>query len=104
MRLRLLALVPLAALAFTIDRPASPDDLDAFVMKQMEQRNIAGLSLAVVQDGRIVTARAYGLTDRGSARRVDTTTLFEAGAFGRIKKLGREKVDPTTDARFRVLA
>ena len=35
---------------------------------------------------------------------VDTATLFEAGSFGRIRKLGREKVDPTTDARFRVLA
>ena len=34
----------------------------------------------------------------------DAATLFEAGAFGRIRKLGREKVDPATDARFRVLA
>jgi uncharacterized delta-60 repeat protein len=35
---------------------------------------------------------------------VDAATLFEAGAFGRIRKLGREKVDPATDPRFRLLA
>lgn len=109
MRLKLLALIPVATLAFAIDRPASPDDLDSFVMKQMEQRNIAGLSLAVVQDGRIVTARAYGLTDRGSARRVDTTTLFQAGsisksvaALGALHLVEQGKLDLDADVNTKL--
>ena len=77
-----LALAAVAVGARRAPAPA-PDDLDVFVTTQMERRHIDGLSLAIVQDGRIVTARAYGVTDRGEPRRVDTTTLFQAGSISK---------------------
>ena len=59
------------------------DDLDAFVTAQMAQRHIPGLSLAVIQDGRIVYARAYGVTDPGGSVPVTTSTLFQAGSISK---------------------
>ena len=47
----------------------------------MSQRHINGLSLAVIQNGRI-EARAYGVTARGGAP-VTTTTLFQAGSISK---------------------
>ena len=80
------------------------DDLDAFVTTQMAQRHIAGLSLAIEQDGKIVVARAYGVTDRGEPRRVDTTTLFQAGsisksvsALGALRLVEQGKLSLDTD-------
>src|SRR5688572_9321321 len=43
--------------------PASLDRLDAYVRAQMEARHLPGLSLAVVKDGKVDTARAYGLSN-----------------------------------------
>ena len=34
---------------------------------------------------------------------VDAATVFAAGSFGNIRRLGRERVDVTTDPRFRIL-
>jgi len=34
---------------------------------------------------------------------VDATSVFASGAFGKVRKLGKEKVDPATDPRFHVL-
>ena len=60
-----------------------PDDLDAFVTAQMAQRHIPGLSLAIIQDGRIVEARAYGVTEAGGTQPVTTSTLFQAGSISK---------------------
>ena len=60
-----------------------PDDLDAFVTAQMAQRHIPGLSLAIIQDGRIVEARAYGVTEAGGMQPVTTSTLFQAGSISK---------------------
>ena len=76
---RIVLLAAAAVLALTVG-PA-PDELDAFVQAQMAQRKIDGLSLAVIQDGRI-DARAYGVTTRGGAP-VTTATLFQAGSISK---------------------
>jgi CubicO group peptidase (beta-lactamase class C family) len=76
---RLIALAGIAALSLALGAP--PDDLDAFIQAQMSQREINGLSLAVIHDGRI-DARAYGVTSRGGAP-VTTTTLFQAGSISK---------------------
>lgn len=76
---RLAALAVIAALSQA--SAAAPDDLDAFIQAQMAQRQINGLSLAVINNGRI-DARAYGVTSRGGAR-VTTDTLFQAGSISK---------------------
>lgn len=60
-----------------------PDDLDTFIAAQMAQRHIPGLSLAIIQDGRIVAARAYGVTEAGGTQPVTTSTLFQAGSISK---------------------
>jgi CubicO group peptidase (beta-lactamase class C family) len=75
-------IAPLAAVAIlSLALAPPPDDLDAFIQAQMAQREITGLSLAIIQDGKI-DARAYGVTSRGGAP-VTTTTLFQAGSISK---------------------
>src|SRR5262245_5123363 len=69
----------LAILSLAIAPPS--DDLDAFIQAQMAQRQVTGLSLAIIQDGKI-DARAYGVTTRGGAP-VTTATLFQAGSISK---------------------
>lgn len=65
------------------------DSLDDFVAAQMAQRHVPGLSLAIIQDGRIVEARAYGVTDPGGHTPVTTSTLFQAGSISKsVSALG----------------
>lgn len=65
------------------------DDLDSFVAAQMARRHVPGLSLAIIQDGRIVDARAYGVVEPGGSVPVTTTTRFQAGSISKsVSALG----------------
>jgi CubicO group peptidase (beta-lactamase class C family) len=66
----------------TTNAPAA-DDVDAFVTAQMARRHVPGLSLAIIQDGRIVSTRVYGVTDPGGHTPVTTATLFQAGSISK---------------------
>src|SRR5688572_11873335 len=59
------------------------DSLDAFVKEQMARRQIPGLSLAIVQGGRVVVARSYGVSDKDSRAPVTPATLFQAGSISK---------------------
>jgi CubicO group peptidase (beta-lactamase class C family) len=76
---RIVSLSTLVVLSLAIAPPS--DDLDAFIQAQMSERQINGLSLAVIQNGRI-EARAYGVISRGGAP-VTTATLFQAGSISK---------------------
>jgi CubicO group peptidase (beta-lactamase class C family) len=45
-------------------------------MSRMSRWQIPGAGLAVVKDGRLVLAHAYGLADREAAELVQPTSLF----------------------------
>jgi CubicO group peptidase (beta-lactamase class C family) len=65
------------------------DSLDAFVRAQMAERRIPGVSLAIIQDGKIAVARAYGVVDQSSNAPVTTATLFQAGSISKpVSALG----------------
>ncbi|MEP6730354.1 MAG: serine hydrolase domain-containing protein [bacterium] len=83
MRLTTRLLLPLSALLLASGSARAPDDLDNFVTEQITRRHVAGLSLAIVQDGRIIEARAYGVTDEPGGKPVSTTTLFQAGSVSK---------------------
>ncbi|GAB3958546.1 hypothetical protein GCM10028805_53080 [Spirosoma harenae] len=59
------------------------DGLDDFIRSQMQKRSIPGLSLAIIQDGKILKAQAYGFIDKQGKRRVTTSTLFQAGSVSK---------------------
>jgi CubicO group peptidase (beta-lactamase class C family) len=79
----------LTAPAPIVAQAARLDSLDTFVKGQMTQRHVRGLSLAVIKDGRIAVARAYGVTDDSSRAPVTTATLFQAGSISKpVSALG----------------
>jgi CubicO group peptidase (beta-lactamase class C family) len=87
--IRRAAFVAVASLSLAV-RPVA-DDLDTFIQAQMAQRQINGLSLAVIQDGKI-QARAYGVTARGGSV-VTTDTLFQAGSISKsVAAMGAMKL------------
>ena len=75
----------LALLGCATGAPGTPraDDLDVFVSAQMARRHVPGLSLAIIQDGRVFEARAYGVTDAGGSAAVTPSTLFQAGSISK---------------------
>jgi CubicO group peptidase (beta-lactamase class C family) len=78
--------VPMAGAAA---QTARLDSLDRFVQAQMARRRIAGLSLAVMQNGHVALARAYGVADRGTGAPVTPSTLFQAGSISKpVSALG----------------
>jgi CubicO group peptidase (beta-lactamase class C family) len=76
---------PVAAVA----NSASATTLDEIVVSEMRKRQISGLSLAIIEDGKIVKAQSYGTTQQGGQTPVTTRTLFQAGSISKpVSALG----------------
>ena len=73
----------LSALLLAGPVPSSPDSLDAFIRAQMAMRKIPGLSLAIVDKGKVVYAKGYGVTAPGGKTPVSAETLFLAGSVSK---------------------
>lgn len=84
MRLLLaLLLVPTVVAAEPLQQPdARTDSLDRTIRREMTRREIPGLSIAVIDSGRIVFSRGYGVTRRGGPP-VTEQTLFQAGSISK---------------------
>ena len=88
----------------------SPSDaVDDVILGEMRKRHVAGLSLAIIQDGKIVKARGYGVAERGEDSPVTTATLFQAGSISkpvaamgalRLVEEGRLALDEDVNARL----
>ncbi len=59
------------------------DAVDRVVAVGMEKQEFPGLSLAVMQGGKIVKAKGYGVTERGGKTAVTAETLFQAGSVSK---------------------
>lgn len=70
------ALFGMAAIA----QAAPPADIDAYVAKTMQAFGPPGLSLAIVEDGKTVLAKGYGIRELGGKARADEHTLFPIGS------------------------
>ena len=70
-----------AALATaSLARAAPPPDTDAYVAQAMQAFGAPGLSLAVVEDGRVALAKGYGVRRLGAVAPVDAHTGFPIGS------------------------
>lgn len=59
--------------------------LDSVARATMDEGRIPGLALVVIGDGRVDTARGYGVADRSSGRPVDpATTRFALGSMSKL--------------------
>lgn len=109
LRLGLFALACAAPMDAAHAQTVTPDSLDAYVRAQMARRHIPGLSLAIIQDGRIAVQRAYGVTDEATGTPVTTGTLFQAGSISKpvsalaalhLVEAGRLSLDGDVNARL----
>ncbi len=63
--------------------------MDDVILGEMRSCHVVGLSLAIIQDGKIVKARGYGVTERGGDSTATTATLFQAGSISKsVSALG----------------
>ena len=60
---------------------ARADALDEYVQAQMVRQHVPGLALAVVQNGRVVAEKGYGLADVERGVPVTPETVFEIGSI-----------------------
>lgn len=59
------------------------DPVDDFVSSEMNRQQIPGLSLAVVQNGKILKEKGYGLSDIENEVPVTPDTVFQSGSLGK---------------------
>ena len=63
--------------------PASADSLDVAMVKMMSARQMPGLSLAIVERGRVRAVRAYGWADLESCVPATDSSLFGIGSISK---------------------
>src|SRR5215471_8939034 len=59
---------------------AKADKIDDYVLAQMRQLHIPGLSLAIIRDGRITKAQGYGFANVELKARATKETVYEIGS------------------------
>jgi CubicO group peptidase (beta-lactamase class C family) len=79
---------PVAVLASSTVAPLPPADLEAYVdgvvRDRMARDHIAGVTIAVVQNGQVVLKKGYGVASLKDGRKVDPdTTLFRVGSISK---------------------
>jgi CubicO group peptidase (beta-lactamase class C family) len=74
---------PLAAMGQSTQAstPEVLGDLDAVVARVMKDWKVPGLALAVVQNGKVILVKGYGLRDRERNLPVTPQTLFAIGSI-----------------------
>ena len=77
-RLRFAVLVVLAAAG-----PARADAIDDLVRDEMTRQKIPGLTLAVVQGGKVVKAEGYGLANVEHNVPAKRETVYQSGSVGK---------------------
>ncbi len=77
---KLLPIVVLCfAAAFAAEKPGL-DGFDAFADQTLKDWKVAGFAIAVIQDGKVILAKGYGLRDVANHKPVTTKTLFAIGS------------------------
>ena len=75
-----------ASIALACSSPAlaaPPANFDARVETLREKTGVPGMAVAIVEDGKVVLARGYGVRKLGSPETVDADTLFMTGSTGK---------------------
>src|SRR5256885_4873460 len=60
--------------------PIDTVQIDSIIRAHMTEKQIIGLSVGIMQNGRTVFTRAYGLADVQTRRPVTTQTMFAVGS------------------------
>lgn len=60
-----------------------PSDFDARVARIADEVGVPGVSVAIVENGRVTLARGYGVRQLGGTARVDSDTIFQIGSVSK---------------------
>lgn len=61
----------------------STSELDAFIEQTMQKANVAGLSVAILNDSQLVYQKAFGYMDRKDGKHNDVQTIFSGASFSK---------------------
>lgn len=81
-RLRVMTAALLLSTAWSVCA-TPPEGFDQRVRAAMQAREVPGMAIAIVEDGRIVHAKGYGTRALDSADAVDADTIFPTGSTGK---------------------
>ena len=70
-------------LLWMVSASAQADKVDDYVRDQMREQKIPGLSIAVVQDGKVVKAQGYGLANVELNVAATPETIYQSGSIGK---------------------
>src|SRR5687768_16403388 len=73
-----------ASHATAAEPPEWASSVDAYITAEMQRAGIPGAQLAIAQDGRVVYAKAYGVADVETGRKVTDETLFQTGSVTKL--------------------
>jgi len=94
--------IPFAVMAGLLAGAARADALDEAIEREMKRRQIPGVAVAVIKDGRIVRERGYGLANVEHGVPVTPDTVFQSASVGKtftaalvllLEKDGKLKLD-----------
>jgi CubicO group peptidase (beta-lactamase class C family) len=57
--------------------------LDAYVPEKLEQLNLPGCAIALIEDAQPVTIKTYGMADVAAARPIEANTLFQIASISK---------------------
>src|SRR5712691_10338533 len=85
-RLSSVGLLTLALLVSGYSAPAAhPNDaiadLDAFITKALKECQVPGAAVAIVQDGKVIWLKGYGVRDVTKPGAVDENTIFQLASL-----------------------
>jgi CubicO group peptidase (beta-lactamase class C family) len=58
-------------------------ELEAFIEQTMAKANVAGMSVAILNDSQLVYQKAFGYRDRSDGKRNDVQTVFSGASFSK---------------------
>lgn len=83
-RSRALVAMAVAEQQGTRDQVVSDGTLDGFVRTRMESEHIPGLSLAIIRDGKLISATGFGFANLEQQRPMRADTLINVGSVTKI--------------------
>jgi CubicO group peptidase (beta-lactamase class C family) len=75
------ATVPMKA---NINKAQLAASLDKRIPQLLDSANIPGISLAVISNGNIIYAKAYGIRNTETKEKVDVETIFDAASLSKV--------------------
>ncbi|MBF4491201.1 class A beta-lactamase-related serine hydrolase [Flavobacterium sp. MR2016-29] len=74
----------ITVLIFTLQMTGQQKDVDAIIFREMQERKIPGLQVAVVQNGKIVLNKSYGIANVQDSIAVTNLTVFALNSITKV--------------------